>query len=258
MLTRRRIGAEVLIVLALSLGQSAVYGIVEIVDLSTRATALGDQSTALNPAQSSRELFDFLYQFLGNAFALAPVALVCWLLWSASRPRLDRLGIDGRRAGRDALAGAGLALLVGACGIGVYLLGRALGITVAVSASPVGWLWWTPLMLLFSAFRSGAEEEVIMIGYLFARLRELGWRDWPILTASALVRGCYHLYQGWGSFAGNVLMGLLFGWLYAFGPRWTRGRTLPLLIAHFLIDAVVFLAYPWALAAWPALFGASG
>lgn len=96
-----------------------------------------------------------------------------------------------------------------------------------------------------------------MIGYLFARLRHLGWRDWPILVVSAVVRGCYHLYQGWGSFVGNVLMGLLFGWLYAFGPRWIRGRTLPLLIAHFLIDAVVFLGYPWALSVWPALFGAT-
>jgi len=278
-LTRRRIGAEVILVLALSLGQSAVYGLVEIVDLSTRAQSIGSQSTALNPSQSSREVFDFLYQFLENAFALAPVALVCWLLWrsvpvptrvdgarSGGTPDdpiapiapLGRLGLDGRRIGGDALSGVGLALVVGACGLGVYLLGRALGITVAVSASPTSWLWWTPLMLLFSAFRSGAEEEVIMIGYLFARLRDLGWRDWAILAVSALVRSCYHLYQGWGSFAGNVLMGLFFGWLYAFGPRWLRGRTLPLLLAHFLIDAAVFLGYPWALSAWPALFGASG
>ncbi len=254
--SRGRIAAEIVIVLALSLGQSAVYAVVQIIDLSTRQQALGDQSVALNPSQSSREVFDFLYQFLGEVFALAPVVLVCWLLWSAAKPRLGRLGIDGRRIGGDSLSAVGLALIVGGCGILVYLLGRSLGITVAVSASPTGWLWWTPLMLLFSAFRSGAQEEVIMIGYLFARLRELGWRDWPILVLSALIRGGYHLYQGWGSFVGNALMGLFFGWLFAYGPRWIRGRTMPFLLAHFLIDAVVFLGYPWALATWPALFGA--
>jgi len=256
--SRGRIATEIVIVLALSLGQSAVYSIVQLIDLSTRAQALGQQSTALNASQSSREVFDFLYQLLGVAFAFVPVALVCWLLWSSARPRLGRLGIDGRRGGRDALTAAGLALVVGACGLVVYLLGRALGITVAVDASPSGWLWWTPLMLLLSAFRSAAEEEVIMIGYLFARLRELGWRDWPILLLSALIRGGYHLYQGWGSFIGNALMGLLFGWLYAFGPRWIRGRALPFVLAHFLIDAAVFLGYPWALATWPGLFGVSG
>ena len=258
MLSRKRIGVEIAIVLALSLGQSAVYSIVQIIDLSTRAQSLGSQSTALNPSQSSREVFDFLYQFLGIAFAAAPIALVCWLLWSSARPRLGRLGIDARRPGWDLLGGAGLALGVGACGLVVYLVGRALGITVAVSASPSSWLWWTPILLLLSALRSAAEEEVIMIGYLFARLRELGWRDWHILLGSALVRGSYHLYQGWGSFIGNALMGLLFGWLYAFGPRWARGRTLPLLIAHFCIDAAVFLGYPWALSVWPALFGVTG
>jgi len=256
--SRKRVAVEIGIVLALSLGQSAVYSIVQIIDLSTRTQSLGSQSTALNPSQSSREAFDFLYQFLGIAFALVPIVLVCWLLWSSARPHLGRLGVDARRPGWDLLGGAGLALGVGACGLVVYLAGRALGITVAVSASPTGWLWWTPILLLLSAFRSGATEEVIMIGYLFARLRELGWRDWPILLGSALVRGTYHLYQGWGSFIGNALMGLLFGWLYAFGPRWARGRALPLVIAHFLIDAAVFLGYPWALSVWPALFGASG
>ncbi len=256
--SRPRIAAEIVIVLALSLGQSAVYAVVQLIDLSTRAQSLGSQSTALNSAQSDRAVFDFLYQLLENAFALAPVVLVCWLLWRSARPQLGRLGLDGKRFGRDSLSAVGLALVVGGCGIVVYLVGRALGITVAVSAAPTGWLWWTPLMLLFSAFRSGAQEEVIMIGYLFARLRDLGWRDWPILVVSALIRGTYHLYQGWGSFVGNALMGLLFGWLYAFGPRWIRGRTMPLLLAHALIDAVVFLGYPWALATWPGLFGVSG
>ena len=53
-----------------------------------------------------------------------------------------------------------------------------------------------------------------------------------------MIRGSYHLYQGAGAFLGNAVMGLIFGYLYR---RW--GRVMPLLIAHFLIDAVTFVGY---------------
>ena len=55
---------------------------------------------------------------------------------------------------------------------------------------------------------------------------------------SAVIRGAYHLYQGAGAFLGNAVMGLIFGYLYR---RW--GRVMPLIIAHFLIDAVTFVGY---------------
>ena len=58
-----------------------------------------------------------------------------------------------------------------------------------------------------------------------------------ILTA-AVLRGSYHLYQGFGAFLGNAVMGVIFGILYR---RW--GRVMPLIIAHFLIDAVTFVGY---------------
>ena len=47
--------------------------------------------------------------------------------------------------------------------------------------------------------------------------------------------------------------GLLFGWLFQ-----RSGRLLPFLVAHFLIDATVFVGYPWAAATWPELFGLPG
>jgi membrane protease YdiL (CAAX protease family) len=55
---------------------------------------------------------------------------------------------------------------------------------------------------------------------------------------SALLRGSYHLYQGFGGFIGNFFMGLLFGYLY---QRW--GRVMPLVVAHFLLDAAIFVGY---------------
>ena len=110
--------------------------------------------------------------------------------------------------------------------------------------------WWTVPVLLLSALRAGVLEEVIAVGYLFARLRDLGWSPWSIILTSALLRATYHLYQGFGAFVGNAIMGVLFGWLYQ-----RYGRLLPLVIAHTLLDAVIFVGYPWAAATFPALFG---
>ena len=250
---RRRIAWELVIVLGLSLGQSAVYSIVAIVNRSTREQPLAQQTATLNPVLDSREIFDLVYQLLGIAFDLMPVLLVCWLLWSATRPHLGRLGVSFDRPARDAGWGAVLALAIGAGGLVVSLAGRALGRTVAVNPAGLTDHWWTVPILLLSAGRAAILEEVVMIGYLFARLRDLGWRTWPIILLSAVIRGSYHLYQGWGSFVGNVLMGVVFGWIYA---RW--GRVLPLVVAHFLIDAAVFVGYPFVAAAWPALFGLPG
>ncbi len=211
---RGRIGAEVLIVLGLSLGASAAYSVVSIVNRMTRTEALGDQSTSINNPLSPRPTFDLIYQLMGIFFDLVPVALCAFLLWQATRPHLGRLGIDATRPARDALLGFGLALAIGVPGIGVYLGGRALGITVNVVPNALDTYWWTIPVLILSAVRAGVTEEVIMIGYLYARLTDLGWGKWTIIVSSATVRGTYHLYQGFGSFIGNFAMGLLFGWLY--------------------------------------------
>ena len=93
-------------------------------------------------------------------------------------------------------------------------------------------------MLLLSAFQNAALEEVVVLGYLLSRLDRLGVRPSRAIAISALIRGSYHLYQGIGAFFGNAFMGAVFGILYR---RW--GRVTPLLIAHFLIDAVAFVGY---------------
>ena len=77
-----------------------------------------------------------------------------------------------------------------------------------------------------------------MIGYLLRRLDQLGWNTWKAVAFSAVLRGCYHLYQGFGAVLGNIAMGLVF--VYA----WQRtGRLWPLVIAHGIIDAVAFVGY---------------
>jgi hypothetical protein len=251
--SRARLWWEIAIVLGLSLGASAVYAIVEIIARLTAKVPLANQSATLNASQSPREWLDFTYQFLGIFFDLFAVALVVYLLWRPSQNGLRRIGFDATRPGRDLLGGLALLAAIGIPGLALYAVGRAAGITVAVVASPLDSHWWTIPILVFSAVRSGLQEEIIMVGYLFTRLAQLGWSRWTIIVASALVRGSYHLYQGIGPFFGNVAMGVVFGWCYT---RW--GRTMPLVVAHALLDIVSFVGYPLAVAWWPGLFGAKG
>ncbi|MDQ1551667.1 MAG: protease family protein [Actinomycetota bacterium] len=247
-LSHGRIRGEILLVLGVSLGSSAVLAILNLIDLSTRPQSLGHQSTAINTSLSDRQYIDLSYQLYDILVPLVPVVLVCYILWQAARPHLARLGVDFLHPWRDVGLGLALAVVIGAGGIGVYLGGRALGITVDVSAASLGQYWWTVPILLLSALRSALQEEFIVIGYLYARLRDLGWGKWTIILSTAVFRGSYHLYQGWGSFVGNFIMGVIFGWIYS-----RFGRLLPFVIAHFVIDAALFVGYSWAKSAFPGL-----
>ena len=250
---RARIRWEIAIVLGLSLGQSAVYSVVAILNRLTLEVPLAEQTATLNPSRSTREIFDLIYQLLSIGFALVPVVLVGYLLWSSRRPHLSRLGIDGTRPGRDVLWGAVLALGIGIPGIAVYLAGRALGLSVAVDPSGLNAYWWTIPVLLLSALRAALQEEVIVLGYLFARLGDLAWRRWTIIVSAAVLRGSYHPYQGIGAFVGNVAMGILFGWIYS-----RTRRVVPFIVAHLLLNAAIFVGYPWVATAFPELFGLPG
>ncbi|WP_239078777.1 CPBP family intramembrane glutamic endopeptidase [Cellulomonas marina] len=235
---RRRLTVEVWIVLGLSLGRSGVYAVVTILDRVTRPEALGAQTATLNPSRADRPWLDLTYQLLSLGFALVPVALALYLLSAQGRSALRRIGLDRARPGRDLLVGAGLAALIGIPGLGLYVVGRLLGVTVEVRAAALDAAWWTVPVLLLSALQNALLEEVVAVGYLVERLRELRWGPVATVAASALLRGSYHLYQGWGPFVGNVVMGVVFAEYYR-----RRGRVGPLVVAHTLMDAVVFVGY---------------
>ena len=59
-MTKRRLWSEVLIVLGLSLGASAVYSVVAIANRLTQEKALSQQTATLNASLSDREIFDLL------------------------------------------------------------------------------------------------------------------------------------------------------------------------------------------------------
>ncbi|NKX49135.1 CPBP family intramembrane metalloprotease [Arthrobacter deserti] len=241
--TRGYYRAEVLIVLGLSLGQSAVYAVVELLGKATSAP-LAAQTTRLNPALDQREVFDLVYQLLNIFFALVPVALVLFLLAAPGRSAFRRLGFDFARPGLDFGLGIGLALAMGAGTLGVSAAGRALGLTTAIVPAALNAYWWTLPVLVLSGLRHAVVEEVIVVGYLFDRLAKFGWSTWTIILASALVRGSYHLYQGIGPGIGNFLMGLVFGYAYI-----RTRRVMPLVVAHAVLDIAGFVGY--------ALFGSA-
>jgi membrane protease YdiL (CAAX protease family) len=234
-----RTRAEVWIVLGLSLGQSAVYALISLVAQLTRGP-LRDSTATLNGSQSDRQWLDLTLQLVGIGFALVPVALALYLL-SLDRDQpgpLRRLGLDGSRPGRDVAWGALLALGIGLPGLGLYSAGRALGVTAHVVPVPDTTFWWTIPVLVLAALQNAALEEIVAVGYLMTRLRELRWGPWVVLLASAGLRGAYHLYQGFGQAAGNFAMGLVFGYWFQ-----RTGRVLPLVVAHTLLDVVTFVGY---------------
>ena len=203
-MSKARLITEIVIVLGLSIGMSALYSIVNIAVRLSREAGLSSQTA----------------------------------------------GLDGSRWGRDSAAGLGLAALIGIPGLGLYLLGRELDLTVTVVPSALNTYWWTIPMLIALALRAGILEEVIAVGYLFARLRQLGVSMWPIIMVQAVLRASYHLYQGFGAFIGNFVMGLIFGWIYA-----KTGRLAPLIVGHTVIDIVAFVGYPLALSFLPETLG---
>ncbi|BDO40560.1 type II CAAX endopeptidase family protein [Cellulomonas sp. NTE-D12] len=248
----RRLTAEIWIVLGLSLGRSGVYAVVSLVASLTAGPPLASQSTALNQSQSPRPLLDLTYQLLSIAFALVPVALALYLLSANGRSAVRRLGLDARRPWQDLAVGVGLAAAIGIPGLGLYAAGRALGITVQVQASALNAAWWTVPVLVFSAVQNALLEEVVAVGYLSERLRELRWRGPLVVAASALLRGSYHLYQGWGPFVGNAVMGVVFAEYYR-----RRRRVMPLVVAHAVMDMVVFIGYALVPAHWRTALGLS-
>ena len=237
--SRRQISVEIWLVLGLSLGASAVYAVIALLQSATARGGLAHATATLNQSQApGRPWFDLAYQLLGIFFGLVPVFLAVHLLGRDYRNVRSLLGIDATQPIQDGLTGVGLAALIGIPGLGLYLAGRELGVTVHVVAEALPTIWWGIPVLILSAIENAISEEVIVVGYLTTRLTELGWRQWKVIGTSALLRGSYHLYQGFGAFVGNAVMGVIFAYFYR-----RYGRVLPLIVAHSILDIVSFVGY---------------
>jgi membrane protease YdiL (CAAX protease family) len=234
---RRLVGTEVLVVLTVTLGLSAARSALSLIDALLQPVPLNEQQVALNAPAAQAELVDLAAQLLRVLQLVGWGALGGYLLVRAGFA-LRQVGLDARRPGRDALGAAGLAALIGVPGLGLYLVARAIGVSVTIAPSTLDDTWWRLPVLIASAAANSWAEELVMVGYLITRLRQLGWSENGSLLAQALLRGGYHLYQGLGGFVGNVVMGLVFGRV------WQRTNRLWMLVgAHTLIDVVAFTGY---------------
>jgi len=229
---------EIIVVFAVSLGASAARSLVSLIGSLTAPAALSAQHVVINGSQApGRPWFDLSLQLVSIATGVAPALLVFYLL-ARNGEGPSSIGVDVSEPGRDLLRGAGLAALIGGCGLGLYILAFKAGISLDIVAAGLPDVWWRIPVLLLSALQDGILEEVLVVGYLLSRLRLLSVSPAWAVAIAAVLRGSYHLHQGIGPFIGNVIMGVLFGVLFL---RWRR--TNPMIIAHWLINSVAFIGY---------------
>ncbi|MBV9847845.1 MAG: CPBP family intramembrane metalloprotease [Kutzneria sp.] len=244
---RRGYAVELLVVFGTTLGLSGLRSLISLLDALLRPEPLNKQTVALNAQQATVSLLDLFAQLTSVLQLLCWGGLGAYLLWRAGTG-LARIGLDRTRPGRDLLGGIGLAALIGIPGLGFYLLTRALHVNLTVVPSALGDTWWRVPALLLAAFGNAWAEEVLVVGYLLTTLRRFGWSENRGLLIAALLRGSYHLYQGFGGFLGNVVMGLVFGRV------WQRtNRLWVLIVAHTVLDVVSFVGYALFRAVLPAL-----
>lgn len=228
---RRRQITEILLVLAVTFGTSGIRAALRLVDSLQRAP-LNTQSTTLVDAQSQTHWLDLALQATSALTLFAWGGLAWYLL--GERWRWPRWG--------DLARGAGFAALIGLPGLAFYVAAVHLGLSkVVVPATSAVQI---PTSLLW-ALANGFGEELVVVAYLCTRLRQLGWKPGQFIAASAVLRGSYHLYQGVSAGVGNIVMGVVF--VYYFHKT---GRVWPLVLAHFLIDAVAYIAYPLLDLSW--------
>jgi membrane protease YdiL (CAAX protease family) len=226
---------EVCVMLAVTFGVSALIAILRLADAVL--SGLAGHRVRLNQDQSRYDLINLGLNLVSIAQLVAWGLLGLYLLWrSGIGPR--RIGLGKPRWPTDLLGGLGLAALIGLPGLALYLISRHFGLNAEVEPSALHATWWRIPMLIVAAFANGFAEETIVVGYLITRLRQLGLSRSRAIVVTSVLRGLYHLYQGFGAGIGNLAMGLVFGY------TWCRsGRLWPLVIAHGLIDTVAFVGY---------------
>ena len=235
---RRGLRIEIAVVLAVTFGLSAYTALLKLIEAVL--LGLSGQVVALNPRRSPFDLIDLGLNLSWVFQLLAWGALGLYLLWRSGLGP-SQIGVGRIQWRPDLLGGLGLALLIGLPGLAFYLLSRKLGINADVEPAELYDTWWRIPVLLLVSFANGWAEEIIVVGFLLTRLRQLRFSPLAAVVITSLLRGLYHLYQGGGAGLGNVAMGLVFGYVYL-----RTGRLWPLIVAHAVIDSVAFVGYALA------------
>jgi membrane protease YdiL (CAAX protease family) len=228
---------EIFAVFAVSLGASALNALLSLIGSLLQNRSLASQQALLVGSLAPNHWLDLVLQLTGIAENLAPVLLVLYLMARSGEPP-STIGLDASQPARDVGRGVVLALLIGGSGLGLYLAAFHLGFNLNVVPENLPTVWWRYPVLVLDGIQNGVLEEIVVLGYLLTRLDQLGWSPAAAVVTSAVLRGSYHLYQGFGGFLGNLAMGVIFGVLFL---RWRR--VTPMMIAHSLIDVTTFVGY---------------
>jgi hypothetical protein len=186
--SRRLLTGEVWLVLGVSLGASALFSLVRYVGDLTERAPLRHQVAQLNGSYApGRPWLDLALQLTSLVTSIVPVLLVIHFL-IRSGDGVDAIGLDRRQPRRDAAVGAAVAAVVGGAGLGFYLLAWHSGANLTVVPEDLPDVWWRIPVLVLSAFQNGLLEEVVVVGYLLLRLRQLGWSENRALAPTTSIR----------------------------------------------------------------------
>lgn len=228
---------EFWLVVMLSLGASAIWSVISLIRKLQQAGGLAASTTTINRPLAETPWVDLISQLASIGLGLVPALLAIYLL------SIDQIRIGLRPRLKDLFQVIIVAAAVGIPGIGLYFLAAGLGLTSQVVPTALGDNWWTIPILLLAALKAGILEEVVVVAFFSEKLKKFRpeLSTAILIIGSALFRASYHLYQGYSAFIGNFVMGLVFAFWYS-----KTKRVAPLVMAHFLMDAVVFVGYPLA------------
>jgi membrane protease YdiL (CAAX protease family) len=235
-----RYGLELLAVLGVSLGISGLGALLYYIraEITVVGGISNTTATVVSGTKTTYPLLDLADDLLRLLNGIVPPLLAILLLSRNPGERGFGIGFDLRKKYVESLQGIGFCALIGLPGLALVWAAHELDLSASLQVVDYPDVWYRVPYLLMSAFQNGLSEEIIVAAFVLTRLRQMGWTNSRALAASALLRGSYHLYQGYGGFIGNAVMGLIFGWWF----QRTR-RVLPLVIAHFLLDAFSFVGY---------------
>jgi membrane protease YdiL (CAAX protease family) len=241
---RERLGLELLGVLGVTYGIAGLQSLLGFVEAQVKINkGFGFSKVATAPIKSNAntayEWLDILQDLVDVLSGVLPAFLAVVLLMRTPGGRSLAVGLD-RLRGREVVQGLGFAAVIGIPGLGLVYAARQLGLNAQIVVTDFPDVWYRIPMLLLQAVQQGTAEEVVVCAFVLTRLRQIGWSNSRALAAAAVLRGSYHLYQGYGGFAGNAVMGLIFGWWF----QRTR-RVVPLIVAHSVIDAISFIGYAY-------------